>query len=179
MLPSIAYIILIGMFLGWICKELRLPNSLGMVITGILLGPSMLNLIDPSILNKLFYYFELSIIELEQTLSNSNNSILKEGLQEAIELNNYLNKLGLTECRFTPYLARGLEIYTGTVWEVFDKQKRITSSIGAGGRYDKIITNFIDDGNTYPALGMTFGLVPIYEILTMNKDASKEKVYDL
>ena len=135
--------------------------------------------IDPSSLNKLFSYFELSIIELEQTLSNSNNSILKEGLQEAIELNNYLNKLGLTECRFTPYLARGLEIYTGTVWEVFDKQKRITSSIGAGGRYDKIITNFIDDGNTYPALGMTFGLVPIYEILTMNKDASKEKVYDL
>ena len=80
---------------------------------------------------------------------------------------------------FTPYLARGLEIYTGTVWEVFDKDKRISSAIGGGGRYDKIITNFIDDGNEYPAVGMTFGLVPIYEILSMDKNNSSDELYDL
>ena len=42
---------------------------------------------------------------------------------------------------------------------------RITSSLGGGGRYDKIITDFIDDGNTYPACGLSFGLEPIYAIL--------------
>ena len=42
---------------------------------------------------------------------------------------------------------------------------RITSSLGGGGRYDKIITDFIDDGNIYPACGLSFGLEPIYAIL--------------
>ena len=96
-----------------------------------------------------------------------------------LELNNYIKELGLNECIFTPYLARGLEIYTGTVWEIFDREKRINSAIGGGGRYDKIITNFINDGNSYPAVGMTFGLVPIYEILSMNKDICDDRLYDL
>lgn len=129
-------------------------------------------------LNQLFSYFKLDINSLKNEFLNTNNSLLKEGLGEVIELSNYIEKLGLNECVFTPYLARGLEIYTGVVWEVFDKKKRINSSIGAGGRYDKIITNFIDDGNSYPAIGMTFGLAPIYEILNMEND-SKDSLYDL
>ena len=127
-------------------------------------------------LNKLFDYFKLEVNALINNFKNSNNEILKEGIKEIEELQSYINKFNLNECIFTPYLARGLEIYTGTIWEVFDKQKRITSSIGAGGRYDKIITNFINDGNTYPAVGMTFGLVPIYEIISLK--ASNNSVYD-
>ena len=38
-------------------------------------------------------------------------------------------------------------------------------SLGGGGRYNKIITDFISDGNTYPAVGLSFGLEPIYTIL--------------
>lgn len=131
--------------------------------------------IDVDKLEKLFNYFDLTIDQLSSI--NSNIEILNEGIKEVIEVNNYLEKLGLNECVFKPYLARGLEIYTSTVWEVFDKQKRITSSIGAGGRYDKIITNFIDDGNNYPAVGMTFGLVPIYELVSLNK--KNYSFYDL
>lgn len=131
--------------------------------------------IDVDKLEKLFNYFDLTIDQLSSI--NSNIEILNEGIKEVIEVNNYLEKLGLNECVFKPYLARGLEIYTSTVWEVFDKQKRITSSIGAGGRYDKIITNFIDDGNNYPAVGMTFGLVPIYELVSLNKN--NHSFYDL
>ena len=78
---------------------------------------------------------------------------------------------------FKPFLARGLEIYTGTVWEIFDKKNRITSSLGGGGRYDKIITNFINDGNIYPAVGMSFGLEPIYTIL--KEENIKTPLYDL
>ena len=114
-------------------------------------------------LDKLFGYFKCSIEELDD-LDIQNEAFL-QGKEEIKELFNYIKKLNLIECRFTPYLARGLEIYTGTVWEVFDKKQRLTCAIGGGGRYDKIITNFIDDGNIYPAVGISFGLVPICEIL--------------
>ena len=50
MLISIAYMLMMGMFLGWICKKLQLPALMGMILTGIILGPHILNLIDESIL---------------------------------------------------------------------------------------------------------------------------------
>lgn len=50
MLMSIALMFLTGMALGGIFKKLRLPPLVGMIITGILLGPSVLNLIDGSVL---------------------------------------------------------------------------------------------------------------------------------
>lgn len=51
MLISISFILLMGMILGFICKKLKLPSLLGMIITGVILGPHALNLIDASILN--------------------------------------------------------------------------------------------------------------------------------
>lgn len=51
MLLSIALILLVGMTLGWICKKCKLPSLIGMLATGILLGPYVLNLIDSSILS--------------------------------------------------------------------------------------------------------------------------------
>ncbi len=135
--------------------------------------------LDINKIQKLFEYFKLNIEELSSKFQDSTNQLLIEGLQEVKEFGDNLTSLGLTDCKFTPYLARGLEIYTGTVWEIFDKQKRMTCSLGAGGRYDKIITNFINDGNTYPACGMTFGLVPIYEILMMDDQTKDTPLYDL
>lgn len=51
MLISIAFMLMMGMFLGWVCRKLRLPGLMGMIFTGVLLGPYALNLIDVSILN--------------------------------------------------------------------------------------------------------------------------------
>lgn len=51
MLLSIALILLVGMSASWICKKIKLPGLLGMLATGIVLGPYVLNLIDSSILN--------------------------------------------------------------------------------------------------------------------------------
>lgn len=51
MLLSIALIFLIGMILGWLCSKLRLPSLIGMIITGIIIGPFSLNCIDDSILS--------------------------------------------------------------------------------------------------------------------------------
>ena len=50
MLLSIALILLVGMSMGWICKKIKLPSLLGMMITGMILGPYVLNLLDESIL---------------------------------------------------------------------------------------------------------------------------------
>ena len=50
MLLSISLILILGMFMGWICKKIKLPSLLGMLITGIVLGPYGLNLLDGSIL---------------------------------------------------------------------------------------------------------------------------------
>lgn len=50
MLTSLALIFIVGMSLGWVISRLRLPSLLGMLITGILLGPYVLNLLDDSIL---------------------------------------------------------------------------------------------------------------------------------
>ncbi|MFI3265913.1 MAG: cation:proton antiporter [Rikenellaceae bacterium] len=51
MLNSLAYIFILGLALGYIFNLLRLPSLLGMLITGIILGPYGIDLIDESILN--------------------------------------------------------------------------------------------------------------------------------
>ena len=50
MLPSLALIILVGLALAALCQTIRLPRIIGMLFTGILLGPYVLNLLDDSIL---------------------------------------------------------------------------------------------------------------------------------
>lgn len=50
MLPSLALIILVGLALAALCQTIRLPRIIGMLFTGILLRPYVLNLLDDSIL---------------------------------------------------------------------------------------------------------------------------------
>ena len=50
MLLSISLILIVGMAMGYICKKIKLPSLLGMLLTGIVLGPYVLNLLDASIL---------------------------------------------------------------------------------------------------------------------------------
>lgn len=51
MLTSLALIFLVGLGMAALCQMLRLPRIIGMLITGVLLGPYVLNLLDPSILS--------------------------------------------------------------------------------------------------------------------------------
>ena len=50
MLTSLSFIFLAGLSLAAICQKIKLPRIIGMLITGIILGPYVLNLLDPSIL---------------------------------------------------------------------------------------------------------------------------------
>lgn len=51
MLTSLAFIFLVGLAMAAICQKLKLPRIIGMLITGIVLGPYVLDLLDPSILS--------------------------------------------------------------------------------------------------------------------------------
>ena len=50
MLLSISLILIVGATMAWLCRKIRLPSLLGMLITGIILGPYVTNLLDNSIL---------------------------------------------------------------------------------------------------------------------------------
>lgn len=116
-------------------------------------------------------YYDLSLDELKKTFADTRNSMLEQGLSELSNLKNILEEIGCEkDCVFAPSLARGQDYYTGNVFEVYAKNGELTCSLGGGGRYDKMITDFIDDGNTYPAVGVSFGLSTIYEILKMRNE---------
>lgn len=80
MLLSIAYMLMVGMFLGWCCKKMKLPGLLGMILTGILLGPYMFNRIDSSILE---ISPELRRIALIIILTRAGLSLELEDLKKA------------------------------------------------------------------------------------------------
>ena len=66
-------------------------------------------------------------------------------------------------------LARGLAYYTGTVLEIFIRDGNISSSLAAGGRFDKMIGNFVGSREEIPAVGMSFGLDVLTDIVKLNK----------
>ena len=81
MLTSLAYIFLAGLALAALCQKLGLPRIIGMLFTGILLGPCVLNLLDPSILSISADLRKLAllIILLKAGLSLDLNDLKKVG----------------------------------------------------------------------------------------------------
>ena len=102
--------------------------------------------IKEEVSNKLLEYFKLDLKAITKVFKNTNNELIKKGLEELNNLNNLLKDLKINKnCIFTPSLARGQEYYTGNVFEVYEKNGLLTSSIGGGGRYDNMITEFKDE----------------------------------
>lgn len=120
-------------------------------------------------------------------ITGNNNAILKKleklirseegvsGINELKELLEYSNIMGVKNLVLDISLARGLEYYTGPVFEVFLKKSEIKSSLAGGGRYDKMISGFLGKGD-YPATGISFGIEPIFEALKLKKIEAKKVV---
>ncbi len=126
--------------------------------------------LSKNIIEKLLDMFNKTIDEYLNIFFNTKNGLLLEGLNEIKEIQNYIKEFNIEDNTiFTPSLARGLGIYTGIVFEFYDKKNRLDCSLGGGGRFNKIITEFIDDGTLYPAVGLSFGLEPIFVILKEEK----------
>ncbi len=105
--------------------------------------------------------------------SKAKNGLLIEGIDELETIYNFSNKK--IDVRINFSLARGLNIYTGNIWEAYEKNNAISSSIGGGGRYDKVIGEFIEDKQEYPSYGFSFGIVPILEVLKKTKKISNKR----
>lgn len=103
---------------------------------------------------------------------------VKQGLEELIELNTYLEYLEVNkQCVFNPFLARGLEIYTGSIYEIFLTNQSIKSSIGSGGRYDNAIGGLIGTTDKFSTVGISFGLDVIYTTISISEEGSDVDYY--
>ncbi len=129
-----------------------------------------------------------TLMLIEQFLTNDDNSSLsyfksfaekneevKQGLHELRELESYLEFLNIKEqCVFNPFLTRGLEIYTGTIYEIFLSDQSIKSSIGSGGRYDNAIGGLIGNNENISTVGISFGLDVIFTAISSSKEEINE-----
>lgn len=110
--------------------------------------------------------FKLSFDELKNKFKDTNNELIKKGIEELSNLEDYITSIGLKNvCYVSLSLARGQNYYTGNVFEVYEQNLKVRGSIGGGGRYDNLVTNFINDGEKYPCVGISFGLTSLYELL--------------
>ena len=140
--------------------------------------------ISTELTKSIFEYFSLEgpyLEILEQLEKKIDNDLGKQGILELRELHKYLGLFGIIDdVKLLYSLARGLEIYTGTVFEAFTKDPTILdSSLCAGGRYDEIIGKFLRSDRIIPAVGISFGLDTIYDALASRETppASKTQVY--
>jgi histidyl-tRNA synthetase len=107
----------------------------------------------------------------------SRNELVKKGLEELQELMTIIKYLGIAgKCIFNPFLARGLEIYTGTIYELFLTDGSIKSSIGSGGRYDNAIGGLLGTDETFSTVGISFGLDVIYAAVSEKQAASESEL---
>lgn len=68
----------------------------------------------------------------------------------------------VTNIHFDPKLMRGLDYYTGTIWEVKANDTQI-GSLGGGGRYDNLTEMF--GGQNMSGVGISFGIERIYDVM--------------
>jgi histidyl-tRNA synthetase len=115
----------------------------------------------------------LMLDNINEIKKKAKNKMLLEGIEELEIVYNLIYKK--TEVKLNFSLARGLNIYTGNIWEVYEKNEIITSSLGGGGRYDNVIGEFICDNKEYPSFGFSFGIVPIIEVLKKTKKLMSKK----
>lgn len=89
-------------------------------------------------------------------LTEYESVIKKEGAEYFEKMENYLSSFGVDNIQFDPFLIRGFDYYTGTIFEFVLKAKPEFGSIGGGGRYNNLIGKI--SGQDTPAVGGSIGL---------------------
>ena len=93
------------------------------------------------------------------------NELFNEGLKELSEVVNYIRLFNVPEDYFDIdiSIARGLDYYTGTVYETFLNEYKSIGSICSGGRYDDLAGYYTD--KKLPGVGISIGLTRLFFIL--------------
>ena len=112
---------------------------------------------------------------------NIENETYQKGLEELTQVIKYIRLFGIPEENFTVDLtiARGLDYYTGTVYETFLNQYREIGSVCSGGRYDNLAENYTD--KKLPGVGVSIGLTRLfYKLNELNIiKADKKSISDI
>ncbi len=106
----------------------------------------------------------------------SGNDLFKEGLDELSKVYKYMKEFGVGDSNIKIDLAitRGLDYYTGTVYETFINGHESIGSVCSGGRYDNLAQNFTKQN--LPGVGMSIGLTRLFyklQELGLIKEISK------
>ena len=90
------------------------------------------------------------------------NETYKKGVEELSEVIKNIRLFGIPEENFTVDLtiARGLDYYTGTVYETFLNEYRELGSVCSGGRYENLAENYTD--KKLPGVGISIGLTRLF-----------------
>lgn len=125
-----------------------------------------------------FIQIEGTTDEKLQALENLKieNEIYCEGITELKEVIKYIRLFNVPEKYFTVdvKIARGLDYYTGTVYETFLNEHKSVGSICSGGRYNNLSEYYTD--KKLPGVGMSIGLTRLFYILNeMNLIKTEKK----
>ena len=106
---------------------------------------------------------------------NIKNEVFEKGLFELKEVVKYIRLFGVPEENFSIDLtiARGLDYYTGTVYETFLDNYREIGSVCSGGRYDNLAENYTD--TSLPGVGIAIGVTRLFDQLNDLKLIKTEK----
>lgn len=104
---------------------------------------------------------KLQVLELER----GKNQIFDQGLDELTTVVKYLSAFGVPEDHFAVDLtiARGLDYYTGTVYETTMLDHPEIGSICSGGRYDNLAEYYTS--KQLPGVGISIGLTRLFYVL--------------
>lgn len=107
------------------------------------------------------------------------NTILKEGLKELTEVAEYLTAGGLSNFVADMKIVRGLDYYTGTVFEFVLPEHKDIGSVCGGGRYENLAEYFTDQ--KFPGVGGSIGLNRLFFVLNEKKliDFESKKPLDI
>lgn len=112
---------------------------------------------------------------------NIQNEKLKKGLEELTNVVKYIRLFGVPEENFKVELtiARGLDYYTGTVYETFLDDYKSLGSICSGGRYENLAEHYTD--KKLPGVGISIGLTRLfYQLNEINLiKANKRSIADI
>ncbi|KAK3757546.1 hypothetical protein RRG08_032713 [Elysia crispata] len=151
--------------------------------------------LDPSTADKIWEYVQLSggtelLGKLLQDESLTSQKRAVEGLEDIKLLLQYCEAYGISNrVSFTMSLARGLDYYTGVIYEaVFtgaqtavaassDEEGSVgVGSIAGGGRYDELVGMFDGKGRKVPCVGISVGIERLFSIMEAKAYESGQKV---
>ena len=107
----------------------------------------------------------MALNEIENHLYKIKNSKPTKNLEKIFDLLTSVHSLDDgTDFTFDPTLARGLDYYTGAIFEMKPSKDSAELTIGSGGRYDNLIGMFA--GRQIPAVGFSFGIDRLVDLIS-------------